>query len=381
METIIFGQWWRSHQSLARKGLRIFRFCVMPWKDEREPAIKYCLGRQVDVVQEFHHHTELWRQLMVSQWNSSGIFSQNSPHCSSATKSKSSCLKWAIHQNNLKDGSSSCRCSTTSHGDLKTMNSNVSLTPTSFSIYARRFPPGRWSFFRPGSEKKWYSTYIDRPEGEWDRVAEVMMIKFGESGHPVFWATSSSFPRNVQKQRRWKIINTLLCQWWYDWTFFRTIISVNQLSIYGAVSDLCDEIQCLASKNGETRAGRTIWPIVWASKFVDKNTYTFDQWSCARRFIAKVQRTSGKAITTKSRDLNLYWCRIPVGQHFMTKDAGEFSPFLQNQWHVASTLCQETTNHLTQKGLIRGDTKIDPCWKSQPVTCKVNIEWKLELNL
>ena len=35
---------------LARKGLRIFRVCVMPWKDEREPTIKYCLGGQVDVV-------------------------------------------------------------------------------------------------------------------------------------------------------------------------------------------------------------------------------------------------------------------------------------------------------------------------------------------
>ena len=42
-----------SHQSLAREGLRIFRFCVMPWKDERESTIKYCLGRQVDIVQKF----------------------------------------------------------------------------------------------------------------------------------------------------------------------------------------------------------------------------------------------------------------------------------------------------------------------------------------
>ena len=34
--------------------LRIFRFCVMPWKEEPEPTIKYyCLGRQVDVVPEF----------------------------------------------------------------------------------------------------------------------------------------------------------------------------------------------------------------------------------------------------------------------------------------------------------------------------------------
>ena len=58
------------------------------------------------------------------------------------------------------------------------------------SIYARRFPPGRWSFLGPGSEKKWYSTHGSRAQGEWDRVAELMMIKFGEIGHPVFRATS-----------------------------------------------------------------------------------------------------------------------------------------------------------------------------------------------
>ena len=39
--------------SLSHTGLRIFRFCVMPWKDEREPTIKLCMGRQVDVVQKF----------------------------------------------------------------------------------------------------------------------------------------------------------------------------------------------------------------------------------------------------------------------------------------------------------------------------------------
>ena len=57
-------------------------------------------------------------------------------------------------------------------------------------IYARRFSLGRWSFLGPGSEKKRYSTHGSRPQGERDRVAELMMMKFGESGHPVFRATS-----------------------------------------------------------------------------------------------------------------------------------------------------------------------------------------------
>ena len=30
----------------------------------------------------------------------------------------------------------------------------------------------------------------DSPQGEWDKIAELMMLKFGESGHPIFRATS-----------------------------------------------------------------------------------------------------------------------------------------------------------------------------------------------
>ena len=61
---------------------------------------------------------------------------------------------------------------------------------TLVSLFAKRFPAGRWPFLGPGSETKWYSTYNERPQREWDRVAELMMIKFGESGHPVFRVTS-----------------------------------------------------------------------------------------------------------------------------------------------------------------------------------------------
>ena len=78
------------------------------------------------------------------------------------------------------------------------------------SIYARRFSPGRWSFFGSGSEKKWYSTHESKPQGEWDRVAELVMIKFSESGHPVFRSTSPLSRGTLKSKGGWKIINTLL---------------------------------------------------------------------------------------------------------------------------------------------------------------------------
>ena len=62
---------------------------------------------------------------------------------------------------------------------------------TLVSLFAKRCPAGRRSFLGPGSETKWYSTYRQRPGGERDEVAALMMIIFGESGHPVFRATSS----------------------------------------------------------------------------------------------------------------------------------------------------------------------------------------------
>ena len=47
---------------------------------------------------------------------------------------------------------------------------------TLVTLFAKRFPAGRWSFLGLGSEKKWYSSHVERPQGEWDRVAELMML-------------------------------------------------------------------------------------------------------------------------------------------------------------------------------------------------------------
>ena len=57
--------------------------------------------------------------------------------------------------------------------------------------HARRLLLKRSSFMRPGSEKKWYGTYSDKPGGRWDKTAERMMLNFVESGHPIIRATSA----------------------------------------------------------------------------------------------------------------------------------------------------------------------------------------------
>ena len=39
-------------------------------------------------------------------------------------------------------------------------------------------------------KKKWYSISEDSPQGEWDHMAERMLVEFAESGHPIFRVTS-----------------------------------------------------------------------------------------------------------------------------------------------------------------------------------------------
>ena len=82
---------------------------------------------------------------------------------------------------------------------------------------------------------------IDRSQGKWDRVAEPMMINFSESKHPVFRATSPLSRGTVKSKGNGKLSFHFCADGDTIETVFRTIISVNQLSIYGAVSDLCDE--------------------------------------------------------------------------------------------------------------------------------------------
>ena len=68
----------------------------------------------------------------------------------------------------------SCRCSTTSHWDLHKISKNGN----------QALNPFRWSFLGPGSEKKWYSTLECKPQGEWDRVAELMVLNSVKADTP-----------------------------------------------------------------------------------------------------------------------------------------------------------------------------------------------------
>ena len=108
--------------------------------------------------------------------------------------------------------------------------------------HARRFQQRPWSFLGPGSEKKWYGTHISKPDGEWDQTAEIMMLNFAESGHPVLRAGSA--PERGELKSKGKGVKSIHFNGGDETIelILRTVISVNQLSVNGAVADLCREL-------------------------------------------------------------------------------------------------------------------------------------------
>ena len=134
--------------------------------------------------------TEILTESTVSQWNSSGIFSQDSIRCSSVKKSKVLLLRLGETPENFTGRiifmSMFNDISCGSKDNEKECESNAQLV----SLYAKRFGAGQWSFLGPGSEKKWYSINEDTPQDEWDKMAEKMMLELAESGHSIFRATS-----------------------------------------------------------------------------------------------------------------------------------------------------------------------------------------------
>ena len=108
--------------------------------------------------------------------------------------------------------------------------------------YARRFPRGRWSFLGPGSEKKWYATYNSRPNGCLDQTAEKMMQIFQRFGHPIFRCTSALVRGQLRSKRGGRTTRHFTASDDNDQSLLKMVISVNQLSLYGTVAYLIQEL-------------------------------------------------------------------------------------------------------------------------------------------
>ena len=107
-------------------------------------------------------------------------------------------------------------------------------------VLARRFGIGQWSFIGPGSEKKCYSAE-NSPQEAWDNIAEEMLLEFAESGCPIFRATTPLSRCKLKSKGHGKLSIHFAADQETIETVFRIIVFANQLSLYGAVANICEE--------------------------------------------------------------------------------------------------------------------------------------------
>ena len=228
------------------KVLRISDSVLCLGKMNEKPQSNTVWEGQVDVVQESSSQYRILDTIdgepLEYEWN---VFQIH--HIAALQQSpQSSCQTWAWNQKISQDGSSSCRCSTTSH------------RRTSFLFKPERFSPRKMVIPRTWFRKEVVLLMLTDHKVNGTESAELLMIKFGESGHPIFRATGPLSRGQLKKQRRWKIIkHTSALMKERLKLIFAQLFSVNQLSIYGAVSDLCEEYKACHVRTGRPCYGRT----------------------------------------------------------------------------------------------------------------------------
>ena len=225
--------------------------------------------------------------------------------------------------------------------------------------FAGRFGIGQWSFIRPGSEKKWYSSE-NSPQGAWDNIAEQMLLECAESGHSIFRATKPLSRGQLKSKGRGKhSIHFTADQDTVD-TIYRIILSVNQLSVYGAVAAICEEFEDHQDRTGEPviLVGQSIvlGEVKAEAPLHDEDPMN-DQiiW---QQYIQQVESLSPENKVSKICKEAGFMRVVQVGQYFVTKDTGDFRQF-------QSVACREYTlprdDQASQpKGWIQGNMRIGP---------------------
>ena len=197
-------------------------------------------------------------------------------------------------------------------------------------------------------------------QGAWDNIAEQMLLEFAESGHPIFRATTPVSRGNLKSKGRGKLsIHFAADQDTID-TIYRIILSVNQLSVYGAVAVICEEFEDHQDRTGEPvlLMGQSIVLGEIKAEIPLQNENPMNDQIIWKQYIQQVESLSPENRVSKFCKEAGFMRLVEVGQYFVTKDTGDFRQF-------RSVACREYTlprdDPASQpKGWIQGNMRIGP---------------------
>ena len=207
------------------------------------------------------------------------------------------------------------------------------------------------------------------------------MLTFAESGHPVFRATSP-LSRGVLKSKGGGKLSIHYCA---DFatieTVFRTTISVNQLSLYGAVAEMCEEYESSHDRTGKPVVGGQSNPSFVPSVIKTNILLNDDRVRkdlLLQRYGERIEKLSQQDRLSKFCMDAGFLTTVEVGQYFMTKDTEEFPQFTDSVACRKHTLPRDEETS-EPKGWIRGSTKIGPVL--EVTTCCLQGKYGVELRI
>ena len=228
------------------------------------------------------------------------------------------------------------------------------------SILAMKFGIGQWPFIGPGSEKKWYSMEENSPQGIWDHIADKMLLEFAESGCPIFRATTRLSRSKLKSKGHGKLSIHFAADYPTIESVFRIIVSANQLSLYGAVANICEENESLHDRSGQPDVlmGQSIVLSEIKAEVPLDNDIPSHQNLLLQRYEERIEMLSQQDKLSKICMDAGFLSVVEIRQYFMTKDTGDLT-----QFHAVA--CREYTlprkdGSSQPRGWIQGETKIGP---------------------
>ena len=197
------------------------------------------------------------------------------------------------------------------------------------------------------------------PQGAWDNIAEEMLLEFAESGHATFRATTPLSRSIVKIKGHGKLSIHFDADEHTIETIFRIILSVNQLSVNGAVAAICEEFENHQDGSGEPvilMCQSIVLGEIKAEVPLQKENSLNHQilW---QQYIERIESLSPESKVSKFCKEAGFMRVVEVGQYFVTRNASEFL--------LRSAACREYTLPRDDpaseaKGWIQGNMRIGP---------------------
>ena len=170
-------------------------------------------------------------------------------HCIFFKRSKKTWRERTFNPKSSRTGSSSCQCSMTLIRQKERMMRICIFNVEKFKNYTMKFSQGHWTFLGPVSEEKWYGSSSYDQKGKQNSAVNKMVQRFKETGHSVF-KSISALSRGILKKKKGGDTINLNGDSPNTELLFHTIHSVNQLSIYGAVANWCQQFGLTQDEKG-----------------------------------------------------------------------------------------------------------------------------------